>query len=77
MHDSVGVAISCTLKDLVSETLDFLGREGASDVSHVLLEVELAVLEDQVQLVLRIQHLLQPTTITLYDGVLTLRCWGA
>jgi hypothetical protein len=46
------VAIGCGLENLVGETLDFVGRERATYLPHVLFEIVLTILEDQVQLIL-------------------------
>ncbi len=48
MHDSVCVAVGSALEDLVGEAFDFLRGEGTAYMSHVLFQVEFAVLEDQV-----------------------------
>ncbi len=37
VHYSVSVAVGSRLEDLVSETLDLLGWERTTDLSHVLL----------------------------------------
>jgi hypothetical protein len=51
VHNSVGVAISRALEDLVGEALHFLRGKGSSHMAHVLFEIELAILEDQVEFV--------------------------
>jgi hypothetical protein len=50
------MTVGSALEDLIGETLDFLGRKGSSNVSHVLLEIKLTVLKYQVQFVLRIKN---------------------
>jgi hypothetical protein len=52
VHDSMRVAIGCGLENLVCETLDFMGWQRATYLPHVLLEIVLTILEDQVQLIL-------------------------
>ena len=52
MHHSMSVAIGCSLEDLISETLDFLGWERSTDLPHVLFEVIVTILEDQIELIL-------------------------
>ena len=47
------------LVDLIQETLSLFGRECGTFLLHILLEVELQVLEDEIQLVLREQHFLK------------------
>jgi hypothetical protein len=47
----MGVAISRALEDLVGEALHFLRGKGSSHMAHVLFEIELAILEDQVEFV--------------------------
>lgn len=52
VHHSVSMAVSCSLKDLVSEALDFLRRKRTSYMAHILLQVIFTILENQVELVL-------------------------
>ena len=59
MHNAVRMAVSGALQDLVGEFLHIGSRQGTTYLAHVLLQVVLTVLEDQVQLVLGIDHLLQ------------------
>ena len=49
------------LEDLVKEPLSLFPREGCVSLgSHVLFQIELEVLKDQVQLVLTVDDLFQP-----------------
>lgn len=58
MHHSVSVAVCSCLEDLVSKAFNFLRWQRASYLPHILLEIEVAVLENQVQLVLGIYDFL-------------------
>lgn len=60
VHDSVSVAVGGSLQNLVGELLDFMRREGTTDLSDVLFQIEVAVLEDQIEFVLSIDHFFQP-----------------
>lgn len=60
VHDSVSVAVGSSLQNLVGKLLDFMRREGTTDLSDVLLQIEVAVLEDQIEFVLCVDHFLQP-----------------
>ena len=63
MENSVLVQVNQRLKDLVQKALCLLlGQWLISMLLHVLLEVKLQVLEDQEQLVLRVDNLLKPKT---------------
>jgi|LauGreDrversion4_2_1035121.scaffolds.fasta_scaffold101176_2 hypothetical protein len=57
VHYSVRMAVSCCLQDLVGEALHFLRRQRASDLSHILFEVVVAVFEDKIELIFGIEHL--------------------
>lgn len=46
VHNSVGMAISCCLKDLVREAFDFMCGEWATYLSHILFQVILAIFKD-------------------------------
>ena len=62
MEDAMLVQVDKSLQDLVEEALCLLLWErGAAVLSHVLLQVELNVLEDQVQLLLGVDDLNQTT----------------
>lgn len=62
MEDSVLVEIDERLQDLVEEALGLVGVEGVvASLAHKLLQVVLQVLEDQVKLVLRVDHFFQPS----------------
>lgn len=52
VHDSVRVAVGCCLQDLIREALDLVRGQRSAHLSHVLLEVVVAVLKDEVELVL-------------------------
>jgi hypothetical protein len=56
----MGVAVCCGLKDLVSEALDLLRWQRPTDLPHVLLQVVVAVLENEVKLVLGVDDFLEP-----------------
>ena len=60
VEDAVLMEIDERLQNLVKETLSLLARESCSlsSVTHVLLQVKLEVLKHQVQLLLRVDHLL-------------------
>jgi len=58
MHHSVCVAVCSCLEDLVSKALNFLRWQRPSYLPHIFLEIEVAVLENQVQLVLGIYDFL-------------------
>ena len=65
MENSVLVQVNERLQDLVQEGLGLvLGQRLVPVLLHVLLQVELQVLEHQVELVLRIDDLLQPIMAT-------------
>ena len=59
VHHTVSVAVSGTLKNLISETLHFLRRKGTSHMAHILLQVVLAILKYQVELVFRVENFLE------------------
>lgn len=87
VHDSVRVAVGRRLQDLIGEGLDLMGRQRPAYLAHVLLEIVVAVLEDEVELVLAVDDFLEPNRyirinlMRIFDcefaRVLTLRCWGA
>ena len=56
MHHSVSMAVGGSLKNLIGETLHFLRRKRTSHMAHILLQVVLAILKYQVELVFRIKH---------------------
>jgi hypothetical protein len=60
VHYSVGVAVGCSLQDLVAELLDCFCGQWASNSSHVLLQIVIAVLKCQVKVVFLIDHFVQP-----------------
>ena len=45
VHDSVSMAVGCTLEDLVGKLFDFLRRKRPSNLSHIFLEIILAILK--------------------------------
>lgn len=83
----MGVAVGCRLQDLIGEGLHFVGRQRPSDLAHVLLEIVVAVFEDEVEFVFAVDDLLEPNRyirikkMRIYNNelfrVLTRRCWGA
>ena len=60
MHHSVSVAVGSSLQDLVGETLHILWRKWTTNVPHVFLQIELAILKNEVELVFRVDNFLQP-----------------
>ena len=72
MHNSMGMAISSSLKNLVSEAFNFLRRKWPTDMSHVFLQIIIAIFENQVEFIFRIYHLFQSILFTIIQ-VLTLR----
>jgi type IV secretory pathway VirB3-like protein len=77
VHDSVCVAISSALQNLISEALHFVWRQWSSHLPHVFLQVVLAILENQVQFILRINDLLQSASCSQKAIKITQQCWGA
>ena len=71
----MGMAVSRSLQDLVSETFDFLGRKGTTYVAHIFLEVKLAILKDQVEFIFGIENFFQSELN--YQQIVTLLCLGA
>lgn len=59
VHDSVGMAVGCSLEDLVSKFLYFLRWERAAHLSHVLFQIVFTVFKNQVEFVLRVDDFLQ------------------
>ena len=59
MHNSVGMAVGGGLQNLIREFFDCLNRQVAIDCPHVLLEVVLAVFENEVQVVFLVNDLLK------------------
>ena len=52
VHDSMSMAVGGTLQNLVRKALHLVDRQGPPNVAHVLFQVELTVLEDQVEFVI-------------------------
>ena len=63
MHDSVSVTVRGSLENLIRELLDLFWRQRSAKLAHILLQVVFAVLEDQEEAVLLINHFLQSTCI--------------
>ena len=59
VHDSVRVAVGRRLKNLVRETLNLGQGQSSSNMPHVLLQIIVAVFEDEVELVLRVDNFFQ------------------
>lgn len=57
VHHSVRMAVGSRLQNLIGEALDLVGWERATHLAHVLLQVIVAVFEDQIELILRIEDL--------------------
>lgn len=60
VHHAMGVAVGCCLQDLIGEFLYCFLWQGPSNLSHILLKIVLAVLEDQIQIVFLVNDFLQP-----------------
>ena len=60
VEDPVRVQEHQRLADLVEERLSLLGRQGSALFLHILLEIELQILENKVQLVLGEEDFLEP-----------------
>lgn len=59
----MSVAVRRSLENLICELLDLFRRQRSTELAHVLLEVVFAVLKDQEEAVLLIDHFLQSTCI--------------
>lgn len=74
VHNSVSVAISSSLQNLISETLNFLRRKWPTNLSHIFLEIVFTILKYQVEFVLWVQYFLQSSSYYRFN--LTLRYLG-
>ncbi len=63
MHHTMSVAVGSCLKYLIGEALNFMRGKGTTYLSHILLEVIVAVFEDQVELILRVDDFLEPMVV--------------
>ena len=59
MEDALLVQVDKRLENLVGERFDLFSRKGLSLGLDVLLEVELQVLENQVERLLRVEYFLE------------------
>ena len=75
VHHSVSVTVGCALENLISEGLDFLGWEWTTNLSHVLLEVILTILKDEIELIFRVNDFFKPEKCN--NSNLTQQYWGA
>ena len=75
------------MQDLVCEGFDLMRRQWPAHLAHVLFEIVVTVLENEVEFILAVDNFLEPNRyirINLmrifnseFDLVLTLQCWGA
>jgi len=54
MHDPMGMTIGSSLKNLIGEFLNCFWWKWSTNLSHILLQVILAVLKNQIKVILLI-----------------------
>lgn len=64
----MSVAVRSRLQNLVREFLNCFWWQWATNLPHILFEIVFAVLKDQVQVILLIDHLLQFDYIRMFDA---------
>lgn len=64
----MSVAVRGRLQNLVCEFLYCFWWQGATNLPHILFEIVFTVLEDQVQVILLINHLLQFDYVRVFDA---------
>lgn len=63
----MSMAICSCLKNLIGEFLNCLWRQWSSDLPHVFLQVVFAVFENEIQVILLINHFLELDNIWVFD----------
>lgn len=83
VHDAMRVTVGSGLQNLISELLYCLRRQRSPDLPHILLEIILTILENEIEVVFLVYHFLEPVQHKSNRSdfricfPLTLQRWGA